>query len=356
MDSSNQTPADQTQPSGPLFDINFPKAFGELNTFAKFKEQPGDFFVQEVLETEYAGTGEHVYLFIEKVGQNTHWVQKELAKFCGVNSSDIGVAGLKDRNAITQQWFSIYLPKNQDKNWSEFNSEFWTVKDVRTHTQKLRKGSHTKNYFRILLREPSFVNSTNDASSSNLTSLQEILDSKLQKVQSAGVPNYYGAQRFGHDANNLSLAKDWFEAGKKIKNRTLKGLVLSAARSYLFNTVLAKRVLEGNWNKLVDGDIADPTNTQFPTGPLWGRGRLATDSLAKTLEQQALETFSVWIDALEHQGLSQERRPLVCLPEEMTWSWQEQNLEICFSLKPGEFATSVLGELLRVVEPEHRDY
>jgi tRNA pseudouridine13 synthase len=177
-----------------------------------------------------------------------------------------------------------------------------------------------------------------------------ILNRHLMILGWYGVPNYFGEQRFGIEAGNLTLAQDWFVSGKKIKNRNLKGMVLSAARSYIFNLVLSERIKQENWNTVIPGDILGQISKgDSPTGPLWGRGRNAASEDAVTIEDKITRQFEVWCDGLEHQGLSQERRNLVCVPKDLTWQFCDNHLTLEFSLLPGEYATSVMREIAHLI-------
>ena len=155
-----------------------------------------------------------------------------------------------------------------------------------------------------------------------------------------GVPNYFGEQRFGRNANNLPEAHAILVEGKRIRDKQKRGLMLSAARSYLFNQVLAARVLANNWQELLDGEPE-----VFPSAPLWGRGRSAATDEALAVEATAMDAWAEWRDGLEHVGLSQERRALVLKPDAASWRWLDNDLELSFSLGSGEFATTILREL-----------
>ncbi len=325
-----------------VFSLDFPRAYGELNASAIFRDLPEDFKVDEDLGFEPLGVGEHVYLQILKRGENTAWVAGKIAELANVSVNDIGYAGRKDRHAVTTQWFSVYLPKNAEPDWALLNSDSVYVIRVARHQQKLRRGDHCQNYFVIRLRDVQ----TND---------RAILEEKIHKVLALGVPNYFGEQRFGFNGNNLVEAEAILVGGKRYKDKQKRGLMLSAGRSYLFNQVLAARVLAGNWQQLMSGD-PEPHSS----GPLWGRGRSLASEDVLALEQSVLADWQPWCDGLEHAGLSQERRPLGLLPSNTHWRWIENDLELSFSLAAGEFATAILRELAhltnrsleRVIESE----
>lgn len=310
------------------FNLNFPRAYGELTATAIFREQPEDFQVDEDLGFSPSGAGEHVFLHILKRGENTAWVAEKIAALAGVNVNDVGYCGRKDRHAVTTQWFSVYLPKGIEPAWDDISSDSIKLLSASRHQQKLRRGDHQQNHFIICLRDVSTTN-------------REALEQKIAKVFSLGVPNYFGEQRFGRNGNNLHEAQAILVDGKRYRDKQKRGLMLSAARSFLFNQVLAARVTAGNWAQCLDGEVG-----AFPSGPLWGRGRpLVTGELA-AFEQQVLEPWQEWCNGMEHAGLSQERRALQLIPGNGSFYWKENSLYLSFSLDAGEFATAVLHELL----------
>ena len=312
----------------PTFSLDFPFAYGQPEVTADFRTEPEDFQVYEHLGFAPCGEGEHVYLHIRKRGENTAWVAQKIAELAQVAVMDIGYCGRKDRHAVTTQWFSVYLPKvESEPNWLALNSETTQVLHVARHQHKLRRGDHQSNQFVIRLRNLVCA----DKSS---------LEKKIEQVFAAGVPNYFGEQRFGRNANNLPEAHTILVEGKRMRDKQKRGLFLSAARSYLFNQVLAARVLAGNWQVLLAGEPE-----QFPTAPLWGRGRSAATDMAADLEKAVVSDWAQWCDGLEHAGLQQERRALVLKPEQASWRWLENDIELSFALGSGEFATTILREL-----------
>jgi len=320
------------------FSLDFPMLSplcGGLALSATFRERPDDFYVEENLGFTLSGDGEHCCLYIEKCGQNTHWVAAELARFVGVSERDVGVCGRKDRHAITRQWFSVYDPERSPVDWSAFAVEGVSILRVTRHHKKLRLGMHESNQFVIRLRDV-------ESSSAVLGEgdKQAVLNG-INDTLEGGIPNYFGVQRFGREAGNLRMAQQWLVDGKK-PPRQQKGMVLSAARSYLFNQVLAARVTANNWQAPLDGDVLIDG---LPSGPLWGRGRLASQGSVLDIEQQVLLPFTAWCERLEHQGLKQERRSLVLLPRQVAVQWEDEDLVLAFTLPVGTFATAVLTEI-----------
>jgi len=313
------------------FPLNWAFAYGEPNVTGLFRSSPEDFYVDENLGFEPEGTGEHVLLHVQKRGDNTAWLAKQIARLAGVKPSDVGYCGLKDRHAVTRQWFSIYFPKGEEPDWSQLNQGGTEVLEVSRHVRKLRPGSHQSNRFRITLRE--------------LEGDIDDLSQRLSRLSKEGVPNYFGEQRFGIEGNNLTLAQEILVDGRKIGNRQRRGMALSAARSYVFNSVLSERVCQSNWFTPVAGDVLVD---ERPTGPMWGRGRSPAAEESLSIEQAALADLGGWCDGMEHVGLSQERRPLCLKPAHMTWQLQDDSLVVEFELPPGSYATAVLRELCKL--------
>lgn len=308
------------------FSLDFPYAYGRPTAQAVFRSVPEDFQVDEDLGLTLSGAGEHLYLQLRKRGQNTLWLARELARFCGVRDFDVGYSGLKDRQAVTSQWFSVYLPKGLHRELSAFQAEGVELLKAEWHSHKLKAGMHRSNHFVIRLRN-----------------LSGNVDERLGQV-ATGVPNYFGEQRFGIDGGNLLKAHSLLVDRRNIKDRKQRGLILSAARSYLFNLVLAQRVQDGSWRDVLEGEAE-------PSGPLWGRGRSLVSGAALVLESAVLESWQDWCNALEHQGLQQERRSLSCVPDNFSADKDAQDLRISFSLPPGQYATAVLRELVELQRP-----
>ena len=319
----------------------------------RIRVQPEDFQVEEVLGFEPEGEGEHLWLWLEKRSANTSWVAGQLARWAGVPPMAVGYAGMKDRHAVTRQWFSIHLPRRNEP------PEPLVIEGVvelarNWHRRKLKRGSHRGNGFVITLRD--------------IQGDVQAADRMLATLAAAGVPNYFGSQRFGHGGGNIDQARHWLAATRPARLPSARrGLLLSAARAWLFNQVLAQRVARGDWNRPLPGDcfqldgrgswfgpeaqIDDDIRSRVeqglihPTGPLWGEGALATALTVQTLEQSVADAEPVLAQGLARFGLRQERRALRLRAQTMRWSWAEQDsvLELAFQLPSGAFATSVLA-------------
>ncbi len=330
-----------------------PHAFGGAAGKGVIRTIAGDFFVEESLPFELAGEGEHLYLFIEKTGLNTADVVRLLSKAASLHPRNIGFAGMKDRHAVTRQWFSLYLPGKADPDFSSLPGSVQLLRTVRHH-RKLRRGVVRANHFRLLVR--------------NLIADAGQLEARLNAVAEAGFPNYFGVQRFGRHGGNLESAIRVLERGKTRK--ASEGIYLSAVRAMLFNEVLAERIRQQNWNRPIPGDvmqiagsnslfIADETDTTLlprheqmlvgVTGPLCGRdARISPQAEALALEEAALANYPWWIEGLVRCRVEASRRMLRAVASEFGFSIEGDRLELAFALESGCYATSLLRELLDV--------
>jgi tRNA pseudouridine13 synthase len=315
----------------------WPNAYPASGGSATLKRLNEDFIVTELPLQSPSGEGEHLWLDIEKNGANTAFVAQQLAEATRVQDVDVGYAGLKDRYAITRQWFSIYLPKGETPDLTRLQHPEFSVLSQSRHVKKLRRGDLQGNRFRIVLRD--------------VTGERDAIEANLEVVASHGVPNYFGAQRFGHGGGNVEQGRAMLAREIRVRNPKKKGIYLSAVRSFVFNEVLALRIQQGLWGKALPGDVMDPAGR--PTGPLWGRGRVITTDQAQALENGVAERHATLCGGMEYAGLDQERRALVASPADMSWEWpQVDRLVLAFSLPAGNYATSVLNEILLTTEPD----
>lgn len=316
----------------------WPNAYPASQAKATLKSQVADFKVTELPLGLPSGEGEHIWLYIEKTGANTAWIAKRLAEHAGVKEMDVGYAGMKDRHAITRQWFSVYSPKNSP-DFTALNDAEMTVLEQTRHNKKLRRGDLLGNKFEILLRD--FVGD------------KAALEQNAQAIAKHGVPNYFGEQRFGHDGGNIEQGRAMLAREIRVRNPGKKSIYLSAVRSLIFNEVLAERINRGLWGQTLEGDVLEQEQA---TGPMWGRGHSKAQAQALELEQAVVQKYATLCEGLEFSGLSQERRALAAIPANFGWQWQEQgesvHLLLTFSLASGYYATSLIKELLIAEEPQ----
>jgi tRNA pseudouridine13 synthase len=336
-----------------------------LSCSAVIRSQREFFQVDEQLPFEPDGSGGHVWLKIQKRGINTDWLALELAKFAGVHQVAVGFAGLKDRHAVTLQWFSINLEGFAEPDWSNFETEDIQIIEQTRHGKKLKRGVLAGNTFKLRLTD--------------LQGDNAVWESSLNKIKQQGVPNYFAEQRFGHQAGNLYRVEHWFSTGKAPRKRNQKSIYLSAARSWLFNLVLAERIRLAKWDQAVLGDVMLLAGTKassfvvnevdetlqkrlatmdiHPTGPLWGRGNPLVNADSLAFELAVLAGWESWQQGLEKAGMSQERRALRLYPADFNWQFMADNqLELEFFLPAGSYATAVMRELAVISDAQHRNY
>ena len=331
-----------------------PAAYGPAPLQAALRAQPEDFRVEELLGFDPDGEGDHVLLRVEKRAANTRWVAGQLAAAAGVAVREVGYSGLKDRHAVTVQHFTVPVARGASiEDWSGRHGEGFRVLDAERHRRKLRPGSHRANRFRILLRDPR----------GDFTAFE----ARLGQVGQRGVPNYFGPQRFGRRGANLEQARRWAEAARAPRGRGERGFALTAARSWLFNRVLAERVSRGDWSGILAGEavILEGSRSFFqassddpqlrdrcermdlhPSGPLWGRGELPSADEARALELRVLEDEQPLRRLLEGEGLEQERRSLRLPVRALGCTAESEGLRLDFELARGAFATAVLHEFV----------
>jgi len=332
----------------------FAHAHGGPVGTGRLRSRPEDFEVEEILGFEPDGEGQHRLLWVQKRDTNTDWLAGRLARFAGVKRRDVGYAGLKDRHAVTRQWFSVDLAGRDEPDWSALGIEGVTVLRAEPHRRKLRRGTLQGNRFWIVIRE--------------LDAEPARLEARLDAVRRLGVPNYFGEQRFGRNGDNLQAAKALF-GGRKIRDRHARSLSLSAARSWLFNDILNVRVERGDWNRPLAGDVmmlagtrshfvAEETGAELerrvhefdihPTGPLWGRGELPSRAEAGSLEAELPRRHPLFCQGLERAGLEQERRALRLAVPDLAWTLDTEagTLTLEFTLLAGAYATTVLREIV----------
>jgi tRNA pseudouridine13 synthase len=332
--------------------LQLPCAHGLPVGRGTLRSTPEDFVVKEWLGFEADGDGDHWLLTVRKRDANTHWIAKQIARLADIHPRDVGYAGLKDRNAVAEQSLTVPFRSAVGSSWEGVSGDGFDVIKAQRHRRKLKRGALKGNDFEIVIRDFS-----GDA---------DQVRERIAKIAAAGVPNYFGPQRFGNDLSNLKRAVAMF-GGIQVHDRFERGFALSAARSAIFNAVIARRVTAGTWNQFINGDVAnlDGSNSIFsveqiddllidrctaldihPTGPLWGRGELRTNKAAAMLEREVADELRVLCEGLERASLDQERRPLRVSVQSLDHTLEGNVLTLRFRLGRGAFATTVLHELV----------
>jgi tRNA pseudouridine13 synthase len=332
-----------------------PRAWGEPQATGRLRAVAEDFVVEEDLGFPPDGDGSHLLLKVRKRNANTGWVAQELARGLGCQVRDIGFAGLKDRRALALQWFSLPATPRALAEAATFTNPEFVVLEAHRHRRKLPRGALAGNAFAIRIRDYS----------GSATELRE----RCESIRRAGVPNYFGPQRFGRDASNL--ARLLATAGAPGDSRARAGrpdpFVLSAARSLIFNALLGERVHQGSWDALSVGDVAnlDGRGSVFPvaaltpelagrlaalevhpTGPMWGAGEPMSVGAVLALEQRVALQLAAAAEFAVQAGLRQERRSLRLVVRDLAWEQDTAGVVLRFWLRSGSFATAVLREIL----------
>jgi tRNA pseudouridine13 synthase len=326
---------------------------------ALFKQQSADFIVREKLGYEPCGEGEHLYVWLRKTDLNTAFVAEQLARHCKIPLRNVSYAGRKDKFAVSEQWFGIHLPGKRDIDWTGFSLDGTEILASKRHNKKLRTGQLIGNHFEIRLRNLSHP---------------EAFTQRLALVQQAGVPNYFGEQRFGvrksgdgqlQQGGNLDLAERMVQ-GESIRNRNKRSMAISALRSWLFNHVVSERIAAQTDHAILVGDalklagsnsffVANTVDAELErrlierdielTAPMWGSGGLACVSAARKFELGCIEPYRAVANSLEQLGLKQERRALNVFPNNLSWQFDKNDVTLKFDLPAGCFATAVIREL-----------
>ncbi|MCG2582566.1 MAG: tRNA pseudouridine(13) synthase TruD [Marinobacter sp.] len=347
--------------------LDWPTSRGHRVARAELKSIPEDFRVFEDLglpgfpaegsSGDDATGGEHLCLLLEKIGDNTEYVARQLALLSGCRHFDVGFCGLKDRHAVTRQWFSIYRP-GMEPDDEAFIAQVvgrWPVIAWTRSARKLRRGDHRGNHFEITLRR--------------VTGAAEDIDEALSELSTLGAPNYFGPQRFGHGGANLDRAltidpsklnRGGRKGGKKRggggsgsgSQDSKNVLYFSAARSWLFNEVLGRRVAAGNWRQVLEGEPGSgPDSEPVVTGPLWGDGGTEAVSEQGAFEREVVAENPGLESLFSVTRMKPERRPLIAIPGQLHWQWlAEDILWVSFWLAPGQYATTLLADIFELHE------
>ncbi|MDY6215306.1 tRNA pseudouridine(13) synthase TruD [Actinobacillus porcinus] len=319
---------------------------------ALLKAECADFIVKEHLGYDMSGDGEFVALKVRKTDNNTLYVGEKLAAFCGVPARNMSYAGLKDRKAITEQWFCIQMPGKPTPDFCQFQMDGVEILEVTRHNRKIRTGSLEGNHFEILLR--------------NATETDE-LKVRLEIVKNLGFPNYFTEQRFGRDGHNLTEAMRWATGEIKVKDRKKRSFYLSAARSEVFNLVVSERVKLGLATQVLPHDILQLNGTHswfqadqnedlntlqtrlekqdiLLTAPLIGE----SEHLANDIENQIVAQHQSLRDLMKQERLKPARRPMLMQADNFSWQFEPEGLRLKFYLPAGSYATALVRELVNV--------
>ena len=319
---------------------------------ALLKAECADFVVKEQLGYDMSGDGEFVAVKVRKTDCNTLFVGEQLAKFAGISARNMSYAGLKDRKAVTEQWFSLQMPGQPTPDFSQFSLEGVEILEVTRHQRKIRIGSLQGNHFEILLR--------------NAEETDE-LKVRLDFLAKNGFPNYFTEQRFGRDGNNLTQALRWANGEINVKDRNKRSFYLSAARSEIFNLIVSKRMeldlaqqilvgdvlqLNGSHSWFVVNESEDLAQLQqrlaqqdvLLTAPLIGE----EEKSAVDFEHEIFAQHQALFALMRQERMKAARRPILMQPQQFQWQFEPNGLRLQFDLPAGSYATALIRELVNV--------
>lgn len=335
-------------PNLPYISAHLPGIHGRL------RARPEHFVVEEVPLYEPCGEGEHTFLWITKREMTSTFVRDRLAEIFGLRKEDVGMAGLKDRHAVTTQAFSV--PRvSPDEALEHLRREFPEIHVhwARRHRNKLKPGHLLGNRFRITVV---------DVLAGDLERAQAIAE-YLRRV---GVPNYYGEQRFGREGDNAQRGREVLR-GRGPRDRWLRRFLVSAYQAYLFNRYLARRIEEGKFTRILSGDIAKKAdtgglfvvrdaNTEQPryergeihfTGPMYGYKMWEAEGEAALLERAILVEENLRLEDFRKAKVKGTRRLGRLWLTDLHIEQENEHLVFTFFLPKGAFATVVMREFLK---------
>jgi len=322
------------------------------------KAKAEHFQVNEVPAYLPSGEGEHLFVNITKTGITTKDVQKALAGLYDIPPRDVEFAGIKDKHAITSQYFSIWLSENQDKERIyELEKELPVkINSMDFHNRKIKSGHLKGNVFRIKITETDIP----------LEEAEERAKNIIEVIHKKGLPNYYGQQRFGMHGDNAERGLKILKGEEKIKNKWLRRFLLSSYQSYLFNYYMKKRIENKLFDKMLTGDVAKKQDTggvfivddkeaeqkrldnkeiSF-TGPIFGKKMKQAVDEAGEFENAILSENDVTPEEFRNAKLTGSRRAGIILPD-IDLVREEDGLVLTFFLPKGAFATVVLREIMK---------
>ena len=323
----------------------------------RLKAEFADFIVREELGYPLAGEGEFVAVKVRKTNANTLFVGEQLAKFVGISVKNMSYAGLKDRHAVTEQWFCLHLAGKETPDFSAFECEGVEILEVTRHNRKIRTGALEGNHFELLLRD---VVETDE------------LKQRLNQLQEIGFPNYFTEQRFGRDGHNLTQAQRWASGEISVKDRKKRSFYLSAARSEVFNLVVSQRIADQQMQTVLLGDYLQlagsnsffevkaedlmqsqqrlDENDVLLTAPLIGENSLQQNG--NECEEAIVAQHENLINLMKKERMNAARRAILCKPQDLRWQFEPEGLRLTFFLNSGSYATGLVRELITLNEEE----
>ena len=350
--------------NAPIFDplIPPPLATGDLPGIGgQIKTRPEDFEVEEIPAYPPSGSGEHLFLWVEKRGLGAEYFVRQVARRLDISPSEVGTAGLKDRHAVTRQMVSV--PARAEPRLAQLDGDGIRLLNVSRHGNKLKPGHLHGNRFRILLRDV-------------VADAAERLPPLIERLRREGLANFYGSQRFGRDGETVLLGMSLLRqqappVGIRTNPRSpfLRKLALSAAQSALFNHCLARRMADGLMRRVLPGDVMarwpfggmfvaeDVTAEQarldvreiVPAGPIFGRKIFRAAAEAAGREDEVLHDAGLTPAAFTTFGklLSGTRRHNLVYVDDLSAAIEPEGVRMTFALPAGSYATVLLREITK---------
>lgn len=326
---------------------------GKPQQAGRLKAEFADFIVKEELGYSLAGEGEFVAVKVRKTNANTLFVGEKLAEFAGVSAKNMSYAGLKDRHAITEQWFCLHLAGKATPDFSQFQLDDVEILEITRHNRKIRVGSLDGNHFELLLRDV--------VESDELTL-------RLDRLQAVGFPNYFTEQRFGRDGYNLTQAQRWAGGEIQVNDRKKRSFYLSAARSEIFNLIVSDRIAAGLVDQVLEHDIVqlagsnswfvaqanefEELNKRLDSGDiLLTAALIGENSLEQTAserERAIVAEQTLLLNLMKKARMNAARRAMLCKPENLRWQFEPEGLRLQFFLPAGSYATGLVRELMTI--------
>jgi tRNA pseudouridine13 synthase len=332
---------------------------GVLRTVAE------DFVVDEEPAYLPSGAGDHVYVRIEKRGLTTRHAVTELARALGCADRDIGVAGMKDRHAVTRQWISLPPPLTPEAALA-VHIDGVTILEASRHGNKLRTGHVRANRFVLRVR----------GAMPGATARATAILARL--ADAPGAPNWYGEQRFGRDGDNAQKGRDLVSGARRFgRDRKLDRLFVSALQSELFNAWLTARLADGLYRRVLAGDVLHKTSGGMfvcddaatdemrlvagelvLTGPMFGdkmrrptegspaAGREAAVLAAAGLDAAAFGKVRALAEGTRRDATIHVADARVTAGETTAGG---ETFEVAFALPGGAYATAVMREVMKTV-------
>lgn len=345
----------------------------------RIKCSPEDFVVEELTAYEPSGEGTHLFLKFEKRGLTTDAAVRAITKALGIQMRDVGIAGMKDKVAVTTQWVSVPAPPKSpdlEERAKALVIDNIKVLDAKRHTNKLKTGHLKGNRFDLIVRDVPA-----DAVAGVVAA--------MERIGKEGVPNAFGTQRFGTEGDNAQKAREWLTGKVRAPgDPRLRRFHFSALQSAAFNALLDARIADGTWNQPMLGDLLkkEDTGGMFlctdvqadkeradrgevcPTGPIVGARMRWPEGEVKALEERLVTPFLEGVDLERARSLGEGTRRALRLhvascsvaqvmnskgvpgDDENDNREQLSSLRVQFVLPKGAYATTVLANAFDVID------